>query len=95
MKKEIFTKAVLDKGYTEPELVVQQPNGYLDFHSHQYESAIMVIEGQVNITAMGQKSTYLSGDVFHLQANQPHCESYGSKGVKYLQATKDRVEDIS
>ena len=70
MKKEIFTKAVLDKGYTEPELVVQQPNGYLDFHSHQYESAIMVIEGQVNITAMGQKSTYLSGDVFHQRSGR-------------------------
>jgi hypothetical protein len=43
----------------------------------------------MTITIDGVKSDYSVGDVFHLKHRQPHQESYGPIGVKYLASRKD------
>ena len=89
MKPEAFLEKLAKEGFPAPVLVEREVGRFLDLHSHPYEVHALVIEGQIDITINGIKTTYLAGDAFHLLPNQIHTENYGAKGVKYLASRKD------
>ncbi|WP_231969697.1 cupin domain-containing protein [Polynucleobacter necessarius] len=64
----------------------QIPNGRLDQHEHPFEVKALVTEGSIVID--GICSVYKPGDIFQLDCGQPHAESYGPQGVKYLASRK-------
>lgn len=89
MKPEAFLEKLAKEGFPAPVLVEREVGRFLDLHSHLYEVHALVIEGQIDITINGIKSTFLAGDIFHLLPNQIHLENYATKGVKYLASRKD------
>lgn len=88
MKPEVFLEKLVKESFPAPVLVERAVGEFLDSHSHPYEVHALVIDGQIDITINGIKTTYLAGDGFHLLPNQIHTENYGAKGVKYLASRK-------
>ena len=70
--------------FPEPILVVQEQGGFLENHAHPFEVKALVLEGSIDIMVDGFSTRYKTGDIFQLQYKQPHSESYGPSGVKYL-----------
>ena len=89
MNQEQFIELLKKEGFPDPVLVEKEPHGYVDQHAHTFEAKALILSGQIDIAINRVKTTYLSGDIFHLQANEVHSESYGSKGVKYLVGRKE------
>ena len=88
MNTEQFLQILQAREFPDPVEVQQPPNGRLDIHEHPFEVMALVIEGSIHISIEGINKTYGIGDVFHLTYKQPHAESYGANGVKYLASRK-------
>ena len=60
----------------------------MDEHTHPFEAKALILAGEIRIvTAQGER-VYRAGDLFHLQAHEPHSEFYGPLGVRYLSGRK-------
>ena len=88
MNTEQFLHALERDGFPKPVEVQQVPNGGLEVHEHPFEVRALVIEGSIEIVINGLSKTYKAGDIFQLSLKQPHAESYGAEGVKYLASRK-------
>jgi quercetin dioxygenase-like cupin family protein len=88
MNTEQFLHLLREDGFPEPVEVQQIPNGSLDVHEHPFEVKALVIDGSIEIVMNGSSKTYQAGDIFQLLYKQPHSESYGPSGVKYLASRK-------
>lgn len=88
MNIEEFLHLLQQDGFPGPVEVQQAPNGQLGMHEHPFEVKALVIAGDITIVADEISKTYSTGDVFHLGLQQPHSESYGPEGVKYLASRK-------
>lgn len=88
MNTEHFLELLRRDGFPEPVEVQKIPNASLGVHEHPFEVRALVIEGSIEIVVDGLRKIYKTGDVFRLSLNQPHSESYGGEGVKYLASRK-------
>lgn len=88
MNTEQFLHLLRQDGFPEPVEVEQKPNGGLGVHEHPFEVRALVIEGSIDIVTNNLSKTYHVGDIFQLSFKQPHSESYGAEGVKYLASRK-------
>jgi quercetin dioxygenase-like cupin family protein len=88
MNTEQFLSLLRQGGFPEPVEVQQVPNASLGVHEHPFEVMALVIEGSIEIMIDGSSKTYKAGDIFQLSLKQPHSESYGAEGVKYLASRK-------
>lgn len=88
MNTEQFLHLLRQDGFPEPVEVQQIPHGALGVHEHPFEVRALVIEGSINIVTNNVSKTYHAGDIFQLSLKQPHSESYGAEGVKYLASRK-------
>jgi quercetin dioxygenase-like cupin family protein len=88
MNKEQFLQLLQQYGFPEPIEVQQIPSGHLDVHEHPFEVRALILEGVIEIVIEGIGKTYNAGDVFQLDYQQAHAESYGPHGVKYLASRK-------
>ena len=88
MNSEQFLQLLLREGFPEPVEVQQAPNGRLSIHEHPFEVKALVVEGDITIVIDGLSKIYKAGEIFHLELKQPHAESHGSEGVKYLASRK-------
>ncbi|WP_251369178.1 cupin [Polynucleobacter sp. AP-Sving-400A-A2] len=82
---------VLD-GFPEPTLVEREADGFLDTHTHPFEVKALVVSGQIDLVVDGVRTSYISGELFHLLENQVHTECYGNNGVQYLASRKNSSE---
>ncbi len=64
------------------------PNQFVDTHTHPFAVRALVTEGELALTCAGRTCTYRAGDVFTLDAQQPHSEQYGPQGATYLVGRK-------
>ena len=88
MNPEQFLQSLRQDGFPDPVEVQQPPNGRLDIHEHPFEVRALVLEGDITIAIDGLSKIYKAGDIFQLEFKQPHAESYGPHGVKYLASRK-------
>ena len=88
MNKEQFFQVLSHSGYPEPVQVQQPPNGHLADHAHPFAVKALVIDGYIEIHTQGVLTRYAEGDMFALEFEQPHSETYGPTGVKYLASRK-------
>ncbi|MBU3580648.1 cupin [Polynucleobacter sp. AP-Capit-er-40B-B4] len=88
MNSEQFLQLLRQDGFPEPVEVQQVPNGQLGIHEHPFEVKALVVEGDITIVIDGLSKIYKAGEIFHLEFKQPHAESYGPEGVKYLASRK-------
>lgn len=84
MNSEQFLQSLRQDGFPDPVEVQQPPNGRLDIHEHPFEVRALVIDGAITISIDDVSKIYKTGEIFHLSFKQPHAESYGPQGVKYL-----------
>lgn len=89
MNSEQFLQLLRQDGFPEPVEVQQVPYGRLGIHEHPFEVKALVVEGDITIVIDSLSTVYKAGDMFHLVLKQPHTESYGSMGVKYLASRKE------
>ena len=88
MNKEQFFQLLSFSGYPESVEVQQPPNGHLADHAHPFAVKALVIDGYIEIHTQGTLTRYGVGDMFELEFEQVHSESYGPVGVKYLASRK-------
>jgi quercetin dioxygenase-like cupin family protein len=88
MNSEQFLQLLRRDGFPEPVEVQQVPNGQLGVHEHPFAVKALVVEGDITIVIDGLSRNFKAGEIFHLELKQPHAESYGSEGVKYLASRK-------
>lgn len=88
MNSEQFLHLLRQDGFPEPVEVQQAPNGRFGIHEHPFEVKALVVEGDISIVVEGLCRNYKAGEIFHLELKQPHEESYGTEGVKYLASRK-------
>lgn len=88
MNSEQFLQSLRQDGFPDPVEVQQLPNGRLDIHEHPFEVRALVIDGAITISIDDVSKIYKAGEIFYLRFKQPHAESYGPQGVKYLASRK-------
>ncbi len=87
MTPEEFEQQMQQQGYET--VVVERPaNGSLDLHTHPFEARALILEGEITIVCEGHTQLCRAGELFQLDANMPHTETYGPQGVKYIAARK-------
>ncbi|GIZ50091.1 cupin domain-containing protein [Noviherbaspirillum aridicola] len=84
MEQEQFVDMLKAEGYAGPVSVTREPGGMLDSHVHPFEAKALILDGEIRIGTGNGARTYRRGEIFHLQANEAHTESYGPQGVRYL-----------
>ena len=84
MNKEQFLQLLQREGFPAPVEVHQNPNGSLGLHTHPFEVRALVTKGSIQILINGQSTDYHAGEMFQLDFEQAHEESYGPDGVSYL-----------
>ena len=88
MDREEFIFLLSQEAYPEPEEVHREPNGHLGNHTHPFEVKALILTGSIDLMFNHQIKTYGPGDIFHLEHEQVHAETYGPQGVHYLAARK-------
>jgi len=88
MQEEQFINALKAQGFEAPVLVERDAFGELDSHAHPFEAKALILEGEIRIRTAEGERTYLAGEIFHLQPDEPHSESFGPQGVRYLSGRK-------
>ena len=84
MNKVEFIQLLQQEGYPDPVEVMQVPNGSLGTHTHPFAVKALVTNGSIDISIQDNHKIYKNGDVFELEFEEPHSESYGPTGVIYL-----------
>jgi hypothetical protein len=88
MNKDQFLQELSRLGYPDPVEVTQPPSGHLDSHTHPFAVRALVVDGYIEIESQDELKKYEAGDMFELAYEQPHSETYGPTGVKYLASRK-------
>ena len=88
MNEEQFLKLLQQEGFPAPVEVNQTPNESLGLHTHPFEVKALVIQGSIEIIVNERSAEYHQGEMFQLDFEQVHKESYGSEGVIYLASRK-------
>jgi len=88
MEKEAFLQLLAAEGFGTVVEVEREAFGTLDSHAHNFEAMALVLHGSLVIRKSDGDFTYNSGDIFHLECNQPHSEVFGEHGVRYLVGRK-------
>ncbi len=73
----------LAKGCTEVVVRDWAPNLVIEEHSHPFTADALLVKGEMWLTVGEQIQHLRVGQTFHLKANTPHHEKYGSLGATY------------
>jgi quercetin dioxygenase-like cupin family protein len=88
MERDDFIEMLAREGFQTTVLVEREANAAIDDHTHSFEAKALILEGELTLWIGKKQTRYRAGDVFHLQANEPHSERYGPEGVCYLVGRK-------
>ena len=92
MTFEQFSSVMLAAGYDQVTTRVWDANIKLDEHTHPFDANAIVVQGDMVLGVEGRKPIKLAaGDTFHLKANTPHYEEYGSQGATFWVARKGEI----
>lgn len=84
MDREQFINMLNAAGFREMVEVTREPGGMLESHVHSFEAKALILDGEIRIATAAGERVYRTGDIFHLQQQEPHSETYGAHGVRYL-----------
>lgn len=88
METEEFIRMLAQEGYAEPVVVEREPNGSMELHTHPFEAKALILDGEIRLLTGTREQVFHAGEVFHLKSGEPHHESYGNTGVRYLVGRK-------
>ena len=88
MHPDAFEHALRHAGFAEVETKTLPPGLANTAHAHAFEVRALVLDGDITLTADGERRTYGPGDVFSMAAGREHAEQVGEAGVRYLVGRK-------
>ena len=88
MERNAFMRLIADEGFAEVVTVTRNGGEVLDTHSHPFEAKALILDGELHLRVGDTVRVYRPGDIFHLQPNEPHSETFGPQGVQYLVGRK-------
>jgi quercetin dioxygenase-like cupin family protein len=88
MDASTFEAALKADGYGEVENKTVAPNVVNSSHTHPFAVRILVLAGEMSVTANGAAHTCRAGDTFAMDAGCEHFEQYGAEGCNYLVGRK-------
>ena len=68
----------------EPDEIVWAPGTVNERHTHEFAASLLVLEGEMTVTADTGARRCRAGDRFTLDAGVPHSERVGADGVRFL-----------
>lgn len=88
MTPDQFAFLLEQEGFEPAVTVTRDAGGMLADHTHPFEAKALILSGDIRIATAASERVYQTGEVFHLQAMEPHSEFYGLVGVSYLVGRK-------
>jgi quercetin dioxygenase-like cupin family protein len=88
MDASAFEAALRADGFAEIEKKTVAPNVVNSVHTHSFAVRILVLSGEMTVTANGSAHTCRPGDTFAMEAGCEHFEQYGAEGSTYLVGRK-------
>tara|TARA_R110002096_G_scaffold16329_20_gene56036 strand:+ start:2538 stop:2810 length:273 start_codon:yes stop_codon:yes gene_type:complete len=89
MDENEFRAELTASGYTGPELVARDPNLFNAEHVHDFAVHLLLLDGELSITADGTTTICRAGETYRLAAGVPHTERYGPHGARVLVGRRD------
>lgn len=90
MDTSAFEAALKADGFAEIERKTVAPNVVNSVHTHPFAVRLLVLSGEMTVTANGSAHTCRSGDTFAMEPGCEHFEQYGVDGAVYLVGRKHR-----
>lgn len=84
MDEQHFRQEIAGQGYEQPELIEREANLYNAEHVHDFDVSVLIISGELTVTASSAITTCRAGDRFALDGGIEHTEQYGPNGTKLL-----------
>ncbi len=79
-----FQKGRQAEGFSQFE-TKKLPNTYATApHSHPFDVAALVLDGEITLTCGGKPRTYRRGEIFTMTRGTEHFETVGAQGVEYV-----------
>ena len=88
MDTSAFEAALKADGFGEIERKTVAPNVVNSVHTHPFAVRLLVLSGELTVTANGSAHTCWSGDTFAMEPGCEHFEQYGAEGAVYLVGRK-------
>ena len=88
MDTSAFEAALKADGFGDIEKKAVAPNVLNPVHTHPFAVRILVLSGEMTVTANGAAHTCRSGETFAMEPGCEHFEQYGAEGSVYLVGRK-------
>jgi quercetin dioxygenase-like cupin family protein len=88
MDTDTFKHELGELGFNEVLTRTWPANQFVDTHTHSFAVRALMLEGELVLNCGGQDRVLRAGDIFTLDANQPHTEHYGPQGASFLVGRK-------
>jgi quercetin dioxygenase-like cupin family protein len=83
-----FRADALASGFDEVLVREWKPGTIVPDHTHEFDISVIVMEGELWLTAGGAERRLGPGDTFELGAGTAHAERYGPQGAVFWVARK-------
>ncbi len=84
MDTKTFEALLKQDGYGEIETKGYPPGHRAAEHAHDFDVRGLVLEGEITLGSNGVAENLRPGDEFIMPAEQPHTETIGPGGVRFL-----------
>ena len=71
-------------GYLEIKTKSIDPGLQTSNHKHEFDTRLLVLEGETTITCAGLERTYRTGDVLEIDSGVEHSERYGDTRFGFI-----------
>jgi len=88
MDTSAFEAALKADGFGEIETKTVAPNVLNSAHAHPFSVRLLILSGEMTVSANGATRTCRAGDTFALDAGCEHLEQFGPEGAVYLVGRK-------
>lgn len=84
MNEAAFREHLSAGGYSVGEVSEMVAGKFNGTHTHEFSASLLILEGELSVTAQGKTTTCGAGDTFALEAGTPHTEQVGPAGARLL-----------
>jgi quercetin dioxygenase-like cupin family protein len=88
MKKEEIFELLRKEGFNKIYVWEDYPGSYYPYHTHDFYSAHIVIDGKIKIRTDDGEFEFMGGDRFDVEKGEKHSAKVGPEGCVYIVAEK-------
>jgi quercetin dioxygenase-like cupin family protein len=84
MDEQALLKKLREEGFEHAYVWEDRPNAHYGEHTHESETAHIVLAGEITLNMDGASKTYVVGERCDVPAGAVHSARIGPKGCRYL-----------